>query len=128
MESNIEVLKKAEVLFHQLLTINLTIRTLEIDIQKLSNLKISKPLIKWYEKEIDNLMREFKDKKRQLNNMGAKSDLQPKQDGDLQVYLLIVRGSTYTYKYFKIRLKNIVENEISKRLGVEYVDEQYNKD
>lgn len=126
MESNIEIIKKAEKLSHQIITLDLTIRTLEVDKSKLSILKVNKPLIKWYEKQITELQNELIGLKKELTNKGGKINLKPEKDGDnIQIYSLLFRGSVYQYRYMSIVLRNNVENELSKRLGVTYVQNLY---
>ena len=125
MTSNLELYKNANDLFYRLIVLNLAMRVLEIDKAKLSTLKISRPLISWYEKQISEMWSESKDVKKRLSALGGKGDLSAEKDGDVQIYTLLFRGSSYPLRYMSIVLKNHVENEIAKRLGVEYIQNPY---
>lgn len=125
METNLDILKNAVRLFHLMIVSDLTIRTLEVDKGKLTVLKISRPLIKWYEKEINIVTNELKEAKKELGRMGGKGDLKPINEGDFQVYTLVLRNSIYNYRYSSIALRNHVENELLKRLGLDFIQNPY---
>ena len=82
---------------------------MEVDKGKLTVLKISRPLIKWYEKEINIVTNELKEAKKALDGMGWKGDLKSINEGDFQVYTLVLRNSVYNYRYSSIALRNHVE-------------------
>lgn len=119
MKSNIELLKETESISHRIITLDLTIRTLEVDVTRLSVLKIHRPLITWYEQQISVIHAELKALKKELGKMGAKIDLKSvDKDGNMQVFDFYLKGTLHKRPYFNVVLKNIVENEIANRLGV----------
>ncbi|MBD8028373.1 hypothetical protein H9636_17155 [Ureibacillus sp. Re31] len=79
----------------------------------------------WYNQQINELHNEQKSLKKELSNIGAKGNLQAEKEGDIQVYTLLLRGNVYYYRYLNIRLKNNVENELSKRLGLPFTESPY---
>ena len=116
--NNLELLDIANKLFDRLITVDLTMRTLEYDKQRLNKLKMNKPLILWYDEQIKSLHNELKQLKKGLLKIGAKGNLQAEKEKDIQIYTLILRGNSYQYRYLNITLKNHVENELLKRLGL----------
>lgn len=118
MESNIDLMRQATDLSHRLIVLDLTLRTLEIDRQKLSVLKMHRPIVTWYEKQEKMIFEELKETKKQLYKFGGKLDLAAKVEEDVSIYTLLFRGKQTEYRYFNIALRNHVENELMSRLGL----------
>ena len=116
--NNIDLIQKANELFHRLIILDLTMRTLEYDKQHLLNLKMNRPLYKWYDHQLDLLHSDIKQTKKEMSTIGAKGDLKAIKDNDVSIYSLLFRGMNYQYRYHNIALRNHVENELLVRLGL----------
>lgn len=128
MESNAMLLNQARDLMHKMIVLDLTARTLEVDKGKLNVLKVHRPITAWYDKQITEIVNELKDLNQQFFKLGGKFDLKAKNDEDVQVYTLLLRGSTYEHRYMNIVLRNHVEKELNKRLGLPYISDPYAND
>ncbi|MDM5333976.1 hypothetical protein QUF56_12135 [Ureibacillus composti] len=127
-KSNLALLKEAELLFHQIIVLDLTMRTLEVDKAKLNVLKVSEPLVKLYEHQVKKMHEEMIEVKRALGKLGGKGNLTATNEGEIQVYSLLLRGTIHTYRYMSVVLKNHVENELLKRFGLPYRKNPYESD
>ncbi|RHW38329.1 hypothetical protein D1B33_05435 [Lysinibacillus yapensis] len=64
------------------------------------------------------MRKELLNTKGQLSKIGGKADLKPKDEGKIQIYSFLLRGKLYEHRYMSIALRNHVENELNRRLGL----------
>lgn len=74
----------------------------------------------WFDKKIKELQQELKEVKSQLLMSGIKIQSETKVDQLITEYVIIDRGNIYTQRYMNIALRNWVEEEIKRLLGLEY--------
>ncbi|WP_185807817.1 hypothetical protein [Lysinibacillus telephonicus] len=74
----------------------------------------------WFDKKIKELQQELKEVKSQLLKSGIKIQSETKVDQLITEYVIIDRGNIYTQRYMNIALRNWVEEEIKRLLGLEY--------
>ncbi|WP_421664352.1 hypothetical protein [Lysinibacillus telephonicus] len=74
----------------------------------------------WFDKKIKELQQELKEVKSQLLKSGIKIQSETKVNQLITEYVIIDRGNIYTQRYMNIALRNWVEEEIKRLLGLEY--------
>ncbi|MFP3918598.1 hypothetical protein U5N28_12380 [Lysinibacillus telephonicus] len=107
-------------LIHKCIINNLAIRTLERDRNYISDMKMQSAFEIWFDKKIKELQQELKEVKSQLLKSGIKIQSETKVDQLITEYVIIDRGNIYTQRYMNIALRNWVEEEIKRLLGLEY--------
>lgn len=107
-------------LIHKCIIHNLAIRTLERDRNYISDMKMQSAFEIWFDKKIKELQQELKEVKSQLLMSGIKIQSETKVDQLITEYVIIDRGNIYTQRYMNIALRNWVEEEIKRLLGLEY--------
>ncbi|MEK4091745.1 hypothetical protein [Viridibacillus sp. FSL H8-0110] len=104
---------------HNAIILELTIRTLERDKKHMDNLKASFAFKAWIEKELENLSRDLRDVSRTLGMNGMKV-LEGTKDIDeyFIAYYVKTKGNDKELRYSKVALRNHVNEEVKKRLGL----------
>lgn len=106
-------------LVHRQIILDLTIRTLERDREYVKVFKIHFALNEWIEVKIKELKQDLRMVKSQLSKMGVKIQSE-KRDGDFTEFFVLERGMLYKKRYFNIALRNWVNEEVKRLLGLPY--------
>ena len=107
-------------LFHRQIVLDLTIRTLERDRKHLDDLKMQRAMSIWIEEQIKVLHKELKAVKSELYKNGAKLQSEKRIDILITEYSLLERGQLQARRYMNIALKNWVEEETKRLLGLPF--------
>ncbi|MBD8026402.1 hypothetical protein H9636_06990 [Ureibacillus sp. Re31] len=97
----------------------MTKRTIERDLNHLTDIKLSRPLALWMEQQIIVVQNELREVKNQLVKSGIKVQAEIRIDKDITEYLILVKGTEHNRRYFNIALKNKVDDEIKRLLNVQ---------
>lgn len=106
-------------LIHNLIILELILKTLKFDKENLTSLKMTTVLEEWYEiksKEVFTAIREIK---MDLLKDGCKID-SSSNDGMFTEYIVLLRGETHRYTYSNIALRNWCREEMRRLLGMPY--------
>jgi len=110
---------------HKLIILDLTLRTLERDMKYIDNLKINRALQLWFEKSIQSLKKDLREVKKDLGKNGVKLQSENIGKDGFTEYTFIERGTVHTRRYSNIALKNWVDEEVKRLLGLEYRKSTY---
>ncbi len=107
-------------LVHKQIILDLTIRTLERDRKHLADLKINRALELWMEQKVKELQNDLRSVKAQLGKNGVKIQSENRVDKLITEYVIIERGQNFERRYMNIALRNWVDEEVKRLLGLEY--------
>lgn len=107
-------------LIHRQIILDLTIRTLERDRKYLDTLKMKRPLDLWIDYQVSSLHNDLISVKAELFKSGAKLQAEEKVDETITEYIILVKGQTYERRYMNIALRNWVEEEVKRLLGLPF--------
>ncbi|MGE7933977.1 hypothetical protein [Viridibacillus arvi] len=110
---------------HNAIILELTLRTLERDKKHMDSLKTNFAFKAWIDQELKNLTRDLRDVSRTLGIHGMKVLEGIKEiDEYFVAYTVKTRGNDKELRYSKVALRNQVNEEVKKRLGLEYRGQQ----
>lgn len=104
---------------HNLIILELTLKTLEYDKAKLSGLKMEPVMKEWYEVKSKEVFENIREVKKDLSKDGCKIDSY-KKNGDFTEYVVLLRGETHRYNYSNLALRNWCREEMKRLLGMPY--------
>lgn len=104
---------------HRFIVLELFLKTLERDRNNLSEFKMGKVLESWYDQKINETFQGLKNTRDFLYKKGCKVEKQS-SDGFMTEYFVLFRGLSETRSYSNIALKNWVEEEMKRLLGMPY--------
>lgn len=104
---------------HSYIISELFLKTLERDRQYLPQLKMHTALDKWYEMKINEVFNELKSNRNFLYKKGCKIEKLRKDDFATE-YQVLFRGKSETRRYVNIALRNWVQEEMKRVLGMEF--------
>lgn len=104
---------------HNLIILDLTLKTLEYDKAQLAGLKMAPILEEWYDEKSKEVFAEIREVKRELSKDGCKIDSHS-NDGMFTNYAVLGRGETHNYNYSNIALRKWCREEIKRLLGMSY--------
>lgn len=105
-------------LIHKNIILDLTKRTLERDLNHLNDIKINRPLALWMEQQITVVQNELREVKSQLSKSGIKVQAENRIDKNITEYVILDKGTEHNRRYMNIALKNKVDDEIKRLLGL----------
>ncbi len=104
---------------HNLIILELTLKTLEYDKARLAGLKMAPVIEEWYEAKSKEVFSAIVKVKKDLSKEGCKIDSHS-NDGDFSVYTILVRGEIHRFTYSNIALRNWCMEEMQRLLGMPY--------
>lgn len=104
---------------HNLIILELTLKTLEYDKAQLAGLKMAPVLEEWYDEKSKQVFAEIREVKKDLSKDGCKIDSHS-NDGMFTEYTVLLRGETHRYNYSNIALRNWCMEEMKRLLGMPY--------
>lgn len=104
---------------HNLIILELTLKTLEYDKARLTGLKMNDVLAEWYEEKSKEVFTNIREVKRDLSKDGCKIDSHS-NDGDFTEYTILLRGEIHRFTYSNIALRNWCMEETKRLLGMPY--------
>jgi hypothetical protein len=105
---------------HNLIILELTLKTLELDKKKLTGLKMAPVLEKWYEEKSNEVFATIREVKKDLLKDGCKIDSSYTNDGDFSEYTVLLRGESHSLRYSNIALRNWCREEMKRLLGMPF--------
>lgn len=104
---------------HRYIVLELFLKTLERDRSHLSELKMNRVLEQWYDLNINETFQQFKKLRDFLYKKGCKVE-KKNSDDFMTYYFILIRGTDETRSYSNIALRNWVEEEMKRILGMDY--------
>ncbi|MBB5148675.1 hypothetical protein [Ureibacillus thermosphaericus] len=114
-------------LIHKQIILDLTIRTLERDSKYIKKLKLHYAIEEWISAKIKELQNDLKTVKSQLYKFGVKIQSENRLDESFTEYIVLERGLKFELKYSNIALRNWVNEEAKRLLGLPYRKSEYSK-
>ncbi|MBK3495337.1 hypothetical protein JFL43_10845 [Viridibacillus sp. YIM B01967] len=106
---------------HKAIILELTMRTLERDKKHLDQLKTNFAFTAWIDEELKKLHRDLRDVNRTLGMQGFKVlEGTKKIDEYFIAYSIKTKGNDEERRYSVVALRNKVNEEVKKRLGLDY--------
>ncbi|MFP7199658.1 hypothetical protein SFC08_01675 [Lysinibacillus halotolerans] len=106
-------------LIHKHIIYDLTKRTLERDLNHLSDIKLNRPLALWMEQQIIVVQSKLREVKTQLGKKGIKLQAEIRIDKDITEYVILDKGTEHNRRYSNVALKNRVDDEIKRLLNLQ---------
>lgn len=104
---------------HNLIILELTLKTLEYDKARLEGLKMAPVIEEWYEIKSREVFEAIQAVKKDLSKDGCKIDSHS-NDGMFTEYVVLLRGEIHRYKYSNLALRNWCREEMKRLLGMPY--------
>ena len=104
---------------HRYIVLELFLKTLDRDRTHLSELKMNRILGEWYDLKINDTFQELKKLRDYLYKKGCKVE-KKNSDDFMTYYFILFRGTDETRSYANFALRNWVEEEMKRVLGMEY--------
>ncbi|KGR89163.1 hypothetical protein [Lysinibacillus odysseyi] len=104
---------------HNLIILELTLKTLEYDKVRLTGLKMAPVMEEWYEEKAQEVFSDIVKVKKDLSKDGCKIDSST-NDGMFTEYSVLVRGEIHRYTYSNVALRNWCMEEMKRLLGMPY--------
>lgn len=104
---------------HNLIILELTLKTLEYDKARLAGMKMAPVIEEWYEIKSKEVFEAIQAVKKDLSKDGCKIDSHSK-NGDFTEYVVLLRGETHRYNYSNLALRNWCMEEMKRLLGMPY--------
>lgn len=105
---------------HRLIILDLTIRTLQRDLQHLNSLKLNRVFKIWMEKQVAELTAEKLQLKKDLYKQGIKIQNEIRGDDGFTEYEILDKGKLSNLRYSNIALRNWVDEEVKRLLQLDY--------
>ena len=106
-------------IIHNLIILELTLKTLEYDKARLAGLKMAPVLEEWYEAKAKEVFANIRELKKDLSKDGCKIDSH-RNDGMFTEYTVLLRGATHRYNYANMALRHWCREEMKRLLGMPY--------
>ena len=106
-------------LIHNLIILELILKTLEYDKAQLAGPKMGPVLEEWYEGKSKEVFANIQEVKRNLAKDGCKID-SSSNDGMFTDYAVLIRGEIHHFKYSNIALRNWCREEMKRLLSMPY--------
>lgn len=106
-------------IIHNLIILELTLKTLEYDKARLAGLKMAPVLEEWYEVKAKEVFDSIRAVKKNLSKDGCKIE-SSYNDGMFTEYVVLLRGATHRYNYSNMALRNWCREEMKRLLGMPY--------
>ncbi|MEK4228978.1 hypothetical protein [Solibacillus sp. FSL H8-0538] len=113
------MLNEIQSLIHRQIILNLTIRTFEHERNQLTTFKMQRAFATWFDVKIKELQQDLITTKSELGKLGVKIQ-SDRVDGEVTEYAVLVRGNADTRRYMNVALRNWVEEETNRLLGMPY--------